>query len=235
MRRRSLGIAGALGLLASVVVADVASAHPTVFPSPLTAPPSAAFSTSGDYATDVLGDPWDFENDEDVPPIPIIGTEGSDGISRANGILTVAARHGSLVKLVRTSGHVLPWGRDGLYKPIDASIYTRVSFSLSIDQGRRDMLVRYTNEAGQTQTNRVINTPTQGFRTYTIDLTQPGIDGSPSVWTGKIIRFDILAGGPSDGNPNNFTMQLDWVRIHRADAPVSPEGSPIVRMVSPSD
>ena len=235
MRRRSLGIAGALGLLASVVVADLASAHPTVFPSPLTAPPSAAFSTSGDYATDVLGDPWDFENDEDVPPIPIIGTEGSDGISRANGILTVAARNGSLVKLVRTWGQVLPWGRDGLYKPIDASIYTRVSFSLSIDQGRRDMLVRYTNAAGQTQTNRVINTPTQGFGTYTIDLTQPGIDGSPSVWTGKIIRFDILAGGPSDGNPNNFTMQLDWVRIHRADAPVAPEGSPIVRMVSPSD
>ncbi|HZY06720.1 MAG TPA: hypothetical protein VFE69_03205, partial [Ilumatobacteraceae bacterium] len=106
MRRRSLGIAGALGLLASVVVADVASAHPTVFPSPLTGPPSAAFSTSGDYATDVLGDPWDFSNVDDVPPIDFIGTEGSNGISVDTnaGILTLAARNGSLVKLVRTWG-----------------------------------------------------------------------------------------------------------------------------------
>src|SRR3954447_7021942 len=103
MKHRALGIGVALGLLSSVVAAAVASAHPTEFASPLTAPPSAAFSTSGDYATDVLGDPWDFSNDEDVPPINILGTEGSNGISRnANGILTVAARNGSLVKLVRT-------------------------------------------------------------------------------------------------------------------------------------
>ena len=44
--------------------------------------PRAALSTSGDYATDVLGDPWDFSNDEDVPPIPIIGSENGFGISR---------------------------------------------------------------------------------------------------------------------------------------------------------
>src|SRR3954469_11427631 len=146
MKHRCVGVGVALGLLSSVALADSASAHPTEFASPLTGPPSAAFSTSGDYASDVLGDPWDFSNDEDVPPVNIIGTEGSFSIARdANGILTLGARNGSLVKLVRKGGGVLPWGRDGLNKPIDAAIYTRVSFRLDVGQGSRDMLVRYVN------------------------------------------------------------------------------------------
>src|SRR3954466_7600249 len=181
MKHRCVGVGVALGLLSSVVLAEVASAHPTEFASPLTGPPSAAFSTSGDYASDVLGDPWDFSNDDDVPPVNVIGTEGSFSIARDAGILTLGARNGSLVKLVRTWGAVLPWGRDGLNKPIDASIYTRVSLSLSLDQPRRDMLVRYVNEAGQSSTVRILPTPTQGFHTYEVDLTQPGIDGS-SAW-----------------------------------------------------
>ena len=51
-------------------------------------------STSGDYATDVLGDPWDFNNFDDVPPIPIVGSENSFGISLGNGVLNVDARNG---------------------------------------------------------------------------------------------------------------------------------------------
>lgn len=235
MNRRSLSVSAALGLLSAVVVSTGASAHPTVIASPLTAPPSAAFSSSGDYATDVLGDPWDFSNDEDVPPIMVVGTEGSFSISRgANGIESVVARNGSLLKLVRTWGAVLPWGRDGLIKPIDASIYTHFTVMMNIDQGRRDMLVRYVNEAGQSNRVRITPTPTVGFHQYDVDLTQAGLDG-PSVWTGKIVRFDVLAGGPSDGNPDAFTMQFDWARLRRADAPQAPDQSPVVKMLSPSD
>ncbi|MEO7370898.1 MAG: hypothetical protein ABIZ69_08555, partial [Ilumatobacteraceae bacterium] len=131
MKRRSWSIAVVVGLVSSVVIANTASAHPTQSVSTLTAPPSAAFSTSGDYATDVLGDPWDFSNDEDVPPVMTIGTEGSFGISRdPSGILTVDGRAGSTIKLGRSWGMELPWGRDGLLKPIDAVTYTHLSFAL---------------------------------------------------------------------------------------------------------
>ncbi len=86
MESRCWKIATVVGVLAYVVVvAKSAAAHPTVNPGPTLAPPSAAFSTSGDYATDVLGDPWDFTNLEDVPPIPIVGSENSFGISLGNG------------------------------------------------------------------------------------------------------------------------------------------------------
>lgn len=233
MKRRSLSIAAAIGLLAAVVVTGSASAHPTQSISPLTAPPSAAFSTSGDYATDVLADPWDFSNDEDVPPINLVGTEGGFGISRdPAGFLNVDARPGSTVKLVRSWGAELPWGRDGLLKPIDAATYTHLSFSMDIGQ-RRDMGVRYFTESGQENIlNFFVAGP--GFATYDIDLTAPGLLG-PSLWSGKILRLEILAGGSAYGGPSRFNIALDWARLHRADASMTPEGSPIVKMLSPSD
>ena len=81
MKKRSLCIATAMGfVMSAVVVAGNASAHPTVSAgSTSTVPPS--LSTSGDYATDVLGDPWDFSEQGDVPPHMTLGTEASDGIS----------------------------------------------------------------------------------------------------------------------------------------------------------
>ena len=131
MKRRSRGIAVVVGLLSAVVIADGAAAHPTEDAGPAVATP-AAFSTSGDYATDVLGDAWDFSNPEDVPAIPLVGSEGSFGISVGGGLLTVDGQAGSTIKLIRTWGQELAWGRDGLAKPADAATYSHLSFSLNV-------------------------------------------------------------------------------------------------------
>ena len=113
---RSIVVVTVAAAVASSSV-GIAAAHPNVDPEPVVSP-DAARSTSGDYATDVLSDPWDFSNDEDVPPIPMIGSENSQGIVRnADGTLTVASVNNSTVKLVRTWGVELPWGRDGLSRP----------------------------------------------------------------------------------------------------------------------
>ena len=34
----------------------------------------SGYNASGDYASDVLGDPWDFSNDADVPPIMTVSS-----------------------------------------------------------------------------------------------------------------------------------------------------------------
>ena len=234
MKRRSLSAAIAIGLLSAVVIANGASAHPTVSTSALPAPPSAAFSTSGDYATDVLGDPWDFSNDEDVPPIMTIGTEGAFGISRdaVNGVLNVDGQAGTTIKLVRSWGAELPWGRDGLLKPIDTSIYTHLSFLITVSQ-KRNMGVQFFSDTGLTC---IINfTLEAGQSQRDIPLTDPGLPGCQTGWTGKMIRLQILAGGSFSG-VNPFTMQLDWVRLHRADASVAPTpAAPAVTVLSPSD
>ena len=76
MRRRLLTSVLLFSSAVGAVVVTPALAHPNV-ESAAVISPAAALSTSGDYATDVLGDPWDFSNDEDVPPIAVVGSESS--------------------------------------------------------------------------------------------------------------------------------------------------------------
>ncbi len=231
MKRRSSSIAIVIGFAVSTIVAvgTASAAHPNVAAGPTNTPP-ASFSTSGDYATDVLGDPWDFSNPEDVPPYMTLGTEASNGISLSNGQLHLDGHGGSVVKLVRTWGAILPWGHDGLLHPVDANTYTRLSLSANFSTPRQ-VGVRFWNEAGQIDTAFLPTTDgaRAGQGQYTFDLTQ-----SP-LWTGKIVRVDLLLGFPIGGGTDNFTMDLDWVRLHRANAPVAPPASPTVRVISPSD
>src|SRR3954451_12378256 len=85
--------------------------------------PDPTLSTSGDFATDTYGDPWDFKNAEDVPPINGVGVNGVHNPSIAKDVLSVDTDVAAEIRLVmkwpRFSGSVLPWGRDGWNHPID--------------------------------------------------------------------------------------------------------------------
>jgi hypothetical protein len=232
MQRRWWNIGIVMGVsLSALAVTGGVSAHPTAFPGLSSAPP-AALSTSGDYATDVLGDPWDFSNDEDVPPAGLIGTENAFSISRsADGVLIVGAQSQSTIKLVRTWGAQLPWGRDGMVKPVDSTVYTKLTMHIYTDQ-KRNLGVHYFNEAGQ-QNILPLDGVGPGWQQVTVDMNAPGLLG-PSVWSGKIIRLEILAGGGFGGS-DRFTLQLDWARLHRPNASPTPVNAPVVSVLSPSE
>ncbi|HEY7628715.1 MAG TPA: hypothetical protein VH761_16710, partial [Ilumatobacteraceae bacterium] len=236
MKSRSLGIATVVAVAAAtvcstVLTTSISAAHPIQnagsFP-----PPPASLSTSGDYATDVLGDPWDFSEQGDVPPYMTLGTEASNAISwGANGYLNLDGRGGSVVKLVRNWGATLPWGHDGLLHPVDANTYTKLSLQ-AIFSTPRQVGVRYWNEAGQIgEAFLPINQGAHaGDGTYEINLA-----GAP-LWSGKIVRLDLLLGFNPSGGSDTFTMNLDWVRLHRADTPTTPPPSaPTVQVTGPSD
>lgn len=233
VRRRWL--MGVMALASPFVAVPSAAAHPNVEAGSVTSPP-AAMSTTGDYATDVFGDPWDFSNDDDVPPIPLIGTENAVGISRdANGSLSVATVQNTTVKLIRTWGVELPWGRDGLLHPADAGRYTKLSYMMCLS-ARRNMGVHFYTDTGAD--GIIALYPDAGCHQYTVDL----LDRSGYVfpehqaqWAGKIVRLELLAGGAfTAGNPV-IALSLDWVRLHRADAPAAPPaGLPIPKVLSPS-
>ena len=222
----------------AVTVAGVgvplASAHPNVDPSPVIAP-DAARSTSGDYATDVFSDPWDFSNDEDVPPIALVGSENSYGITRnGNGTLTVASVNNTTIKLVRTWGVELPWGRDGLVAPVDAGRYTRLSFSMCLS-GALNMAVHYWNAAGEQ--GLLPFYPGAGCAVYDLDLrnTSGNPPGYQTPWAGSMVRVELLRGGSQTGANPLVDITLDWVRLRRADAPVSPPaGVPIPKVLTPN-
>ncbi|HEY0521560.1 MAG TPA: hypothetical protein VGC84_18870 [Ilumatobacteraceae bacterium] len=214
----------------AVAVSGSAVAHPSVNPGPAI-PPPAALSTSGDYATDVLGDPWDFNEQGDVPPYMTLGTEASDAISWSQGALTMDGHGGSVVKLVRNFGAVLPWGHDGLLHPVDANTYTKLSLNVDLSTPRQ-IGVRFWTAAGAIGT-AFLPIASGGFaggpHTYEFDLTT-----SP-LWSGKIVRVDLLFGFNPTGGDDHFHMILHWVRLHRADAPTVAPATPTVRMLSPSD
>lgn len=232
MKNRALSIAAVAAIgLTTALTGSGSSAHP-IESAGLTGAPPASLSTSGDYATDVLGDPWDFSNNEDVPPIMTVGTENSFGISIGNGVLNLDAQNGSTVKLVRSWGASLAWGRDGLNRPVDAATYSRLSASIYLPTSR-DVGVRYFNESGAANVKYQYSVPA-GWSTIDIDLTQPGLFG-PSVWSGKIVRVELAIGGSYTG-PDRATVLVDWVRLRRADAPVAPvTAAPVVRLLTPSD
>jgi hypothetical protein len=225
----------AFATLATTSLATVASAHPNVDPSPAIAP-DASRSTSGDYATDVFGDPWDFSNDEDVPPLALIGSENSYGISRnsSNGTLTVASVNNSTIKLVRTWGVELPWGRDGLVAPVNADRYTHLSFSMCLDQALH-MAVHYWNADGGVGLFPFF--PKAGCATYDFDLRDISANppGYQLPWAGSMTRVELLRGGTPTGQNPLVNITLDWVRLRRADAPVSPpSGVPIPKVLTPN-
>ena len=76
-----------------------------------------------------------------------------------------------------------------------------------------------------------------GTGTYNVDLTQPDFpSGAERSGRAKIIRLDLLAGGSRDGTPDRFTMQLDWVSLHRADTrPPDAFAPQVVKLTSPSE
>lgn len=232
--RRCFMLAGLLAsTVTTIVMAPAVLAHPNVDPgAALSAPPSA--STSGDYATDVFGDPWDFSNDEDVPPIMMVGSENGRGISRdADGWLTVRSVPNTTIKLVRTWGLELPWGRDGLLNPVDAGRYTRLSFSLCTS-GKRNMGIHFWNDQGGSGLYNLENV--EGCKVYDLDLTDRSKyphAGLQTPWAGKITRLEILDGG--GWSTNEISIRLDWVRLHRADTPAAPPGGlPIARLLTPN-
>lgn len=221
-------------VLASSLVVTVAAAHPNVDVAPSFSPP-AALSTSGDYATDTFGDPWDFSNDADVPPQVLIGMENGLGIVRnANGTLTVASLNNTTIKLVRTWGVQIPWGRDGQLHPVDANNYTTLSFSMNLT-GPLHMAVHYWTDTGAE--GLLPFYPPAGSANYSIDLRNNSANppGFQAPWAGKIVRMELLRGGAPVGNPP-VDITLDWVRLHRADAPTTPPARvPVPVVLTPND
>jgi len=223
---RSRWLAAVLSCIVALgaVVVPNAAAHPGPV-IPIALGMGANLSTSGDYATDVLGDPWDFSNVEDVNTAPGVGCESAPtptqfpgvncSVTIANGQLSFAGEAGSLLWLVRSWGLELTWGRDGENVPINAGAYPILTLSNCPGVG---FAVRFANDAGQ-----------EGF----VPL---GCSGSPSydmrqlsaAWSGKIVSLGIYIGSAA-------TVSFDWIRLRRPDAPaLSPGGVPVARVLTPN-
>ena len=198
--------------------------------------PGATLSTSGDFATDTFSDPWDFSNPEDVNPTHNTGVGFGNGESLGGGTLSVASRNGTEIRLLMKWPKVLPWGHDGWAHPIDAGRYTQTTFRIYSDTTLY-AAIRFQNAAGQWGVIPFTLQP--GWSTQHFDLLDRSLypashnpDGA--LWSGPIVRFELFRGGSAAGDAQAM-IQLDWARVHRADAPrTPPAGVPIPVVVTPS-
>ena len=200
--------------------------------------PPASLSTTGDFATDTYGDPWDFSNDQDVPPVPAVGVTATNAVSIANGVLSTTTHDTSEIRFLMNWSqllHTLPWGHDSAIHPIDAGRYTQATFRLRASADLQ-LSVQWVTASGQI--GAIPFALTAGtWQTVHFDLTDrknfPG-GGADAAWAGPIVKF-MLFRGLVPGNPA-VDVDVDYMRVHRADAPREPDPALAVpQLVAPSE
>jgi hypothetical protein len=104
-----------------------------------------------------------------------------------------------------------------------------------------NMAIHFFNEFGG---EAIIPIYPDRCETKTYNLTDRNLYAVPTAnafWAGKITRLEIFRGGVSGANTQpvpqsaNVDVDLDWVRLHRADAPATPVvRTPIPLIITPN-
>jgi hypothetical protein len=193
--------AASIGIVAATAV--MAAAQPVI-----TAPAAGqVFRAGPDYATDVLQDPWDFSNHEDISPSPdefggwatsppnqwnAIGT-GPTFINTAAGrFVGQAAGDNQLMLLHRGDAIGLNPGRTGITSPIETAKYRKLAVKMRVTGGPGSEVMvaywyhdsyaasNYLNRAGGIVLPNNIPAGTSE-QIFVFDLTQAGSAGSQLV------------------------------------------------------
>ncbi|HLF27029.1 MAG TPA: hypothetical protein VJG32_11885 [Anaerolineae bacterium] len=157
-----------------------------------------------DFATTVLGDPWDMSQSTDVIPVnDYPNASFSGGVFSYN--LPTSMFGG--VPLLLPAGSQVDAGKIGIKYPIAASRYRWLSLRMKQPAGTTFQVNwefdRVYNPDGRTQR---ITAPTSGWQTYVIDLaTYPKGAGN---WTGNVVGL-YLESFASSGNQ----ISIDWARL----------------------
>jgi len=175
-----------------------------------------------DFATEVLGDPWDMCNPQDLSPDPaqLIGFSSfsfQSGPCRAGGTtMPVNGVADSSLMYLHPGlwGHALNPGKNGRNFPIDTGKYQVLSYKVSMDATEDPQIYWMHNPSGHPAGDglggRVAPRVTPGSpRLVVADLTQSLIPGL-SPWTDGPVRGLRL-------DPNAFTavenVTFHWIRL----------------------
>jgi hypothetical protein len=192
----------------------------------ITSPAANALLRAGpDFASDIIGDAWDFSNAEDINPDPAQRRGWSSfGIAngRIGGILGFVdgAPNGSHISFLERAywGGLKP-GRSGAKFPIDAGSYTKLSFKMGIgSSGQYPRVYWFARDLGHPAGTG------GGFR-YTdpgaaaplgdsisvVNLTQSLGGGDP--WSGLVRGFALYPNSSTQG----YSATFDWVRLTTGD------------------
>jgi hypothetical protein len=174
------------------------------------------WSASGDYATEELGDPWDFSNNEDWDTQARLESPGLSSATVGGGTLnftTASPAGGVLIGSAHYGPDALQWGRSTWLRPINGSTFTTLTFRMYSPYGEHAAGVDYFT-CGFTIPScagHLSFLPQQGWHEYSFT----------PAWAGQNIYSILIV-------PNGFytgSYQLDWVRVTRAGGQTTPPAS----------
>ena len=177
----------------------------------VTSPNNTAMAESDDYATQVLGDPWDMNNAEDTDYLDHITPPAiSNGIWSAN----TTSQYASIFLQYQGWDNSMTYTgeRSGINYPIDSHRFTHMRFRMYSSVADRFVVFWFRPRTWSASAgNSNIITTQAGWHVYDVDLTAGG-GGGTGNWTAENwagLRLDPIFGlGHSNAN-----IQLDWVRL----------------------
>ena len=187
-----------------------------------------SFSISGtwpagpDYATDVLGDPWDFSNSEDIGLDPT-ETTGWSSFAVSGGLAGGVTDTGdtSLSLLYRGRYGIISPGKTGRRFPIDPARFQKLAFKMSDSAGGQNEFPQVywfhypwadpADPNGQLFGAKLLPGTVTGNQVYVTDLTT-GAQGGSLPWVNGSLQ---VRGLRLDPNISRFgqTVFYDWVRL----------------------
>ena len=186
-------------------------------------PPGNVFPAGPDFASDVIGDPWDMNSMNDISIDPqqrtdwaSLGVNGGTGVPNAIG----GSLNGPAGLSILYQGHygVINAQRNGRTFPIDTNFYRRLSFKVKTDNGNTAIIWwfhrPYSHPGGEGIGGGFAPplTPGPAYQVRTVDLTSlAGPTGE--AWT----LAPTVVGLRIDPNPNPENIFFDWIRLTAAD------------------
>lgn len=205
-----------VGLVASGIAAPGSASEPAI---PHETP---------DFASEVYGNPWDFEQSTDTTGMVVVNSPGPPTYelpSPSHGELVLHPEPHTQLHLVRNWGTgAIATGRNGLAQPIDASRYQWLSFEATLPAGTTGMRggVFWSVCAG-TQSN------CHGGRSFSMDAGRhvysiPVHLGStfstaPNGWAGDVVGLWITPNTRISPAPE---MRIHWARVHAGPLTTDP-------------
>jgi hypothetical protein len=187
------------------------------------APPGNVFPAGPDFATDVIGDPWDMNSMSDISIDPQQRTDWATlGVSAGTGVPNAIGGFlngpSGLSILYQSHYNVISTQRNGRTFPIDTNAYRRLSFKIKTDVGHTAIIWwfhrPYSHPSGEGIGGGILSGLTTGgaYQVQSVDLSSiPNQTGE--VWT----QSPTTAGLRIDPNPNPENVFFDWVRLTAAD------------------
>jgi hypothetical protein len=204
----ALLVAAAAALL--VAHSDLAAIAATNDTITLTSPNNITIPESDDYATQVLGDPWDMNNLEDLDqPYDYTQAQVSNGVWSATTRIATGAT-AFLQYQNYPNGYSYIGEKDGPNYPVDSNRFSRLWLRMNTAQAGQSLLwffhhLDYTS-AGNSNFFQV----QPGWHIYSIDLRLGGGGGNGNwIQSGPYegLRLDAPWGA------NNNLVQYDWIRL----------------------